>query len=86
MRAFGERVFEVIQQEPGRLREVTGIGPKRAERIIAGWAEQQMIRAIMLVMTKIAVIIGCADELLAWRAGYGHAPGRGSPYDRTNPS
>jgi exodeoxyribonuclease V alpha subunit len=36
VRAFGEAVFEVIEQEPGRLREVTGIGPKRAERIIAG--------------------------------------------------
>jgi exodeoxyribonuclease V alpha subunit len=50
VRAFGEGVFEVIQQEPGRLREVTGIGPKRAERIIAGWAEQKIIREIMLFL------------------------------------
>src|SRR5438552_7304988 len=50
VRAFGETVFEVIQQEPSRLREVTGIGPKRAERIIAGWAEQQVIREIMLFL------------------------------------
>jgi exodeoxyribonuclease V alpha subunit len=50
VRAFGETVFEVIQQEPSRLREVTGIGPNRAERIIAGWAEQQVIREIMLFM------------------------------------
>jgi exodeoxyribonuclease V alpha subunit len=41
VRAFGEAVFEIIEQEPSRLREVTGIGPKRAERIIAGWAEQK---------------------------------------------
>jgi exodeoxyribonuclease V alpha subunit len=34
LRAFGEAVFEVIEQEPTRLCEVTGIGPKRAERII----------------------------------------------------
>jgi hypothetical protein len=27
VRAFGEAVFDVIQQEPDRLREVTGIGP-----------------------------------------------------------
>jgi hypothetical protein len=27
------RMFDVIEQEPGRLREVTGIRPKRAERI-----------------------------------------------------
>ena len=37
VRVFGEAVFDVIQQEPHRLREVTGIGPRRAERIIAGW-------------------------------------------------
>jgi predicted flap endonuclease-1-like 5' DNA nuclease len=35
VRAFGETVFDVIEQEPRRLREVTGIGPKRATRIIA---------------------------------------------------
>jgi exodeoxyribonuclease V alpha subunit len=43
-------VFDIIEQEPGRLREVTGIGPKRAERIIAGWADQKVIREIMLFL------------------------------------
>jgi exodeoxyribonuclease V alpha subunit len=43
-------VFDVIEQHPRRLREVTGIGPKRAERIIAGWAEQRVIREIMLFL------------------------------------
>jgi exodeoxyribonuclease V alpha subunit len=50
VRTFGDGVFEVIEQEPNRLREVTGIGPKRAERIIAGWAEQKVIREIMLFL------------------------------------
>src|SRR6201981_3857270 len=50
VRAFGEAVFDVIQQQPDRLREVTGIGPKRAERIVAGWAEQRVIREIMLFL------------------------------------
>jgi exodeoxyribonuclease V alpha subunit len=49
VRAFGEAVFDVIEEEPPRLREVTGIGPKRAERIIAGWAKQKIIREIMLL-------------------------------------
>ena len=55
VRAFGEAVFDVIQQEPDRLREVTGIGPKRAERIIAGWAEQKVIREIMLFLNSNGV-------------------------------
>jgi exodeoxyribonuclease V alpha subunit len=50
VRAFDDAVFDVIEQEPGRLREVTGIGPKRAERIVGGWAEQKVIREIMLFL------------------------------------
>jgi ATP-dependent exoDNAse (exonuclease V) alpha subunit len=48
VRAFGNAVFDLIEAEPGRLREVTGIGPKRASLIVAGWAEQKVIREIML--------------------------------------
>jgi exodeoxyribonuclease V alpha subunit len=48
--AFGEAVFDIIEEEPGRLREVIGICPKRAERIIAGWGEQKIIREIMLFL------------------------------------
>jgi hypothetical protein len=61
VRAFADAVFEVIEQEPNRLREVTGIGPKRAERIIAGWAEQKVIREIMLFLggTRSGSIFGC---------------------------
>ena len=42
VRTFGATVFERIEQQPERLREVTGIGPKRAARIVAGWAEQKV--------------------------------------------
>src|SRR3954466_10797690 len=48
--AFGEAVFDVIEQAPARLREVGGIGPKRAGRIVQGWAEQKVIREIMLFL------------------------------------
>ncbi len=50
VRAFGEAVFDLIEQEPVRLREVTGIGAKRAARIVAGWADQKAIREIMLFL------------------------------------
>ena len=50
MKAFAEAVFDVIEQDPRRLREVEGIGPKRAERIAAGWAEQKVVREIMLFL------------------------------------
>jgi ATP-dependent exoDNAse (exonuclease V) alpha subunit len=50
VRGFGEAVFDLIEQQPERLREVAGIGAKRAARIIAGWAEQKIIREIMLFL------------------------------------
>jgi exodeoxyribonuclease V alpha subunit len=48
--AFGEAVFDLIEQQPERLREVAGIGAKRAARIVAGWADQKAIREIMLFL------------------------------------
>jgi len=48
--AFGETVFDVIEADPDRLREVAGIGPVRAARIAAGWAEQKVVREIMLFL------------------------------------
>ena len=50
VRAFGERAFEVIEAEPDRLREMAGVGPVRARRIVAGWAGQKVIREIMLFL------------------------------------
>jgi hypothetical protein len=35
VRAFGDKVFEVIEGAPDRLREVDGIGPVRAASILA---------------------------------------------------
>src|ERR1700726_1160030 len=45
--AFREAVFEVIEHAAQRLLEVEGIGPKRARRITASWADQKVIREIM---------------------------------------
>ena len=50
VQAFGAQVFDVIEAEPHRLREVAGIGPKRADGIAAGWAEQRAIREIMIFL------------------------------------
>ena len=50
VRAFGEKVFDTIAAQPERLREVTGIGPVRAKRITDGWAEQKIIREIMVFL------------------------------------
>ena len=50
VRAFGDKVFDIIEAEPERLREVTGIGVFRAKRITDAWAEQKIIREIMVFL------------------------------------
>ena len=50
VRAFREQVFDVIEQASGRLQEIDGIGPKRAESIVAAWADQKAIREIMIFL------------------------------------
>ena len=47
---FGTDVFEVIQNEPERLREVTGVGPIRANSITEAWNEQKHVREIMVFL------------------------------------
>ena len=53
--AFGERVFDVIEDNPNRLLELEGIGPKRKERVTSAWAEQKVIREIMVFLQSHGV-------------------------------
>ncbi len=48
--AFGAETLKVIEETPGRLAEVEGIGPIRQQRITAAWAEQREIREVMLFL------------------------------------
>lgn len=50
VQSFGTGVLDLIDQEPARLAEVAGIGPKRLQRIREGWAEQRVVREIMLFL------------------------------------
>jgi len=50
VKAFGEKVFDIIEAAPDRLREVTGIGSVRAKRITDAWAEQKIVREIMVFL------------------------------------
>ncbi len=55
VRAFGEQVFDVIEKEPERLLALEGIGPKRKERVTNAWAEQKVVREIMVFLQSHGV-------------------------------
>jgi len=60
---FGTDILRVIEEEPARLVEVHGLGPKRSKRIGAAWEEQKAIKEVMVflqghgVSTSLAVRI-----------------------------
>ena len=47
---FGEGALDIIEQQPARLTEVSGLGAKRVDKICSAWAEQREIRNIMLFL------------------------------------
>jgi exodeoxyribonuclease V alpha subunit len=55
VKAFGEQVFDVIEQTPERLLELSGIGKKRMARVTSAWAEQKVIREIMVFLQSHGV-------------------------------
>src|SRR4051794_26638849 len=67
--AFGDATFDIIEANPERLKEVSGIGPMRASRIVGGWAEQKAIREIMIFLHSHG--IGTARAVRIFKT-YGH--------------
>ncbi len=55
VKAFGENVFEVIENEPMRLLGLPGIGRKRMDMVTGAWAEQKVIREIMVFLQSHGV-------------------------------
>ncbi len=55
VRLFGKDVFDIIEAAPERLREVEGIGPMRAAKITSAWADQKVIREIMVFLHEHGV-------------------------------
>ena len=47
---FGDETLRVIDEQPDRLAEAPGVGPRRVESIKRAWEEQQEIRGVMLFL------------------------------------
>lgn len=47
---FGEETLEVLDNRPERVREVEGIGKKRADAIVAAWQRHERMREVLLFL------------------------------------
>lgn len=60
---FGDKIFDIIENQSGQLEDVPGIGPGRRQRIKEAWAEQRYIREIMVFLHSHGVSTGRAVRI-----------------------
>ncbi|MEW2635564.1 ATP-dependent RecD-like DNA helicase [Streptomyces sp. NPDC048389] len=60
---FGTDTLDVIEQEPKRLIEVPGLGPKRTGMIGAAWEEQKAIKEVMVFLQGVGVSTSIAVRI-----------------------
>ena len=77
---FGTGILDIIEQEPGRLAEVHGLGPKRTQRIADAWEEQKAIKEVMVFLAGVGVSTSLAVRIYKKYAGASIAVVRDEPY------
>jgi exodeoxyribonuclease V alpha subunit len=77
---FGQATLEVIEQEPGRLVEVVGLGPKRTGMITAAWEEQRAIKEVMVFLQGVGVSTSLAVRIYKTYRDEAIQVVRGEPY------
>lgn len=60
---FGKYTLDVLEREPERLREVPGLGRKKAELIAEAWRAQQRIKDLMLLLQDLGLPTGVAVRI-----------------------
>ena len=60
---FGVDTLDVIEEQPKRLIEVPGLGPKRTKMIAAAWEEQKAIKEVMVFLQGVGVSTSIAVRI-----------------------
>ncbi|MFI6286477.1 ATP-dependent RecD-like DNA helicase [Streptomyces sp. NPDC051018] len=60
---FGVDTLDIIEQEPKRLVEVPGLGPKRTKLIGTAWEEQKAIKEVMVFLQGVGVSTSIAVRI-----------------------
>ena len=60
---FGTGILRIIEEEPQRLVEVPGVGPKRTKLVAAAWEEQKAIKEVMVFLQGVGVSTSLAVRI-----------------------
>jgi exodeoxyribonuclease V alpha subunit len=77
---FGITTLEVLDQDPGRISEVAGIGPSRARSIREAWAGQREVRKVMVFLQGYGVSPAFAARIYRRYGAAAIARVRENPY------
>ena len=77
---FGVSTLDVIEDEPKRLIEVPGLGPKRTKRIEAAWEEQKAIKEVMVFLQGVGVSTSIAVRIYKEYGDASVSVVKGQPY------
>jgi exodeoxyribonuclease V alpha subunit len=77
---FGQATLQVIEEDPRRLVEVPGLGPKRTQMITAAWEEQRAIKEVMVFLQGVGVSTSLAVRIYKTYRDQAIEVVRGEPY------
>jgi exodeoxyribonuclease V alpha subunit len=77
---FGTGILTIIEEDPGRLTEVHGLGPKRTQKIADAWEEQKAIKEVMVFLAGAGVSTSLAVRIYKKYAGGSIAVVRDEPF------
>jgi exodeoxyribonuclease V alpha subunit len=77
---FGIEILDIIEEQPGRLIEVHGLGPKRTKRIADAWEEQKAIKEVMVFLSGVGVSTSLAVRIYKTYADSSISVVRAEPY------
>jgi exodeoxyribonuclease V alpha subunit len=77
---FGTDILAIIEEQPGRLIEVHGLGPKRTKKIADAWEEQKAIKEVMVFLSGVGVSTSLAVRIYKRYADSSISVVRAEPY------
>jgi exodeoxyribonuclease V alpha subunit len=77
---FGIQTLEILDRDPGRISEVAGIGPARAQAIKKAWSAQREVRQVMVFLQGYGVSPAFAARIYKRYGAAAIARVRENPY------
>jgi exodeoxyribonuclease V alpha subunit len=77
---FGSELYQVLEHEPERLREVPGMGPGRTKKVVEGWDNHRAQRSLVMFLQRYGVSASLAPKLIAKYGANAEDQIRANPY------